>query len=147
MSALLSPILAPKLPEHPRCPGLLALGPCLARGERKQLASRFCFTQHCCHVLQPFGRRGSRPYLSTAMYGNKDVALVSPITEGMKNEAPSCHSPERCSSSSPNQYFQPEIFGLQVFGFLMNSPNFLQKADTFFFFFWRKYSQKIQFSL
>lgn len=33
-----------------------------------------------------------------------------------------------------NQYFQPEIFGLQVFGFLMNSPNFLQKADTLFFF-------------
>lgn len=58
--------------------------------------------------------------------------------------ATNCHAPDRSGSSTPNPSFQPEIFGLQVFGFLMNSSNFLQKADTFL---WKKYSQKIQFSL
>lgn len=99
----------------------------------------------------------SHPDSPSAIWPHKLLSLLerSPVKQqrcgtcesGNKehgNEAPNCHPPKRCSSSTPHWYFQPEIFGLQVFGFLMNSPDFLQKADTFF---WKKYSHKIQFSL
>lgn len=116
-------------------PACLCLGPksCMWRKGRNQLTSRFCFTA----ALLPH---------ASAIWPHNLLSLIehSPVKQqrcgtcesGNKehgNEAPNCHPPKRCSSSStPHWYFQPEIFGLQVFGFLMNSPDFLQKADTFF---------------
>lgn len=74
--------------------------------------------QHCCHVW-------SCPNSSSDTQYTENMALVSPSQRAWKWST-------KLPSSWEGRYFQPEIFGLQVFGFLMNSSNFLQKADTFF---------------
>lgn len=117
--------------EHPHCPGLLQVDPRLA-GVEWDISSHPNSVpwQHCCHVC-------SWPHSSSATQDTENVALVSPSLKAWKWST-------KLPSSWEDQYFQPEIFGLQVFGCLINSSNFLQKADTFL---WKIYGHKIQLSL
>lgn len=92
--------------------------------------------QHCCHCC-----RSSRPFPWKAvrrwrLWAHSQRAWRWSTQLPSSREVRQQHSKSIISAR--------KIWLAGVFGFLMNSSNFLQKADTFL---WKKYSQKIRFSL